>query len=64
VEADVAAGLDLVAHVDVARRVLADQDDRQAGLSSGGGEFGGALGDLATQLLGKEDSVDVLGRHG
>ncbi len=30
---------------------------------AGGSQFGGAFGDLAAQLLGKEDSVDQLGRH-
>jgi hypothetical protein len=64
VEADVAAGLDLVAHVDVAGRVFADQDHGQAGLLAGGGEFGGAGGDFGAQLLGKLDSVDQLGGHG
>ena len=64
VEAHVAARLDLVAHVDVAGRVVADDDHGQAGLVAGGGECGGAGGDVGAQLLGKFDSVDQLGGHG
>jgi hypothetical protein len=63
-KADVAAGLDLVAHVDLAGRVFADQDHGKAGLLAAGGEGGCALADFGTQLLGKLDSVDQLGGHG
>ncbi|KAF1858236.1 hypothetical protein Lal_00014736 [Lupinus albus] len=64
VEAHVAARLDLVAHVDVAGGIVADDDHGQAGLVAGGGEGGGARGDVGAQLLGKFDSVDQLGGHG
>ena len=63
-ETHVATGLDLVAHIDLAGLVFADQDHGQAGLLAGGGQGGGALGDVFAQLFGKENSVDQLCRHG
>nr|CUV15163.1 protein of unknown function [Ralstonia solanacearum] len=63
-EAVVFARLDLVAHVDLAGRVVADQDDGEAGLVAASGESGGALGGFGAELLGKRVAVDELGGHG
>jgi hypothetical protein len=63
VQAAVLAGLDLVAHVDLAGRVLADQHHRQAGDHAAGLERGGAGGDLGAQCLGERVAVDQLGCH-
>ena len=50
-QAVVLAGLDLVAHVDLAGRIVADEHHGQAGLLSAGGEGGGAGGDSARRVL-------------
>jgi hypothetical protein len=62
-QAVVLAGLDLVAHIDRAGRVLTDQDHGQAGLSAFGGERRGARGDLGADLGAEGDAVDDLGGH-
>jgi hypothetical protein len=52
VQAVLLAGLDLVAHVDRAGRVVADQDHGQAGAGRGG-QCGGALATSARSLPGQ-----------
>ena len=63
VQAAVFAGLDLVAHVDLAGLVVAHQDDGKAGGHATGFEGGGAVRHLSTQLAGKGFAVDKLGCH-
>ena len=62
-KARVLAGLDLVAHIDLGGRVVADQDHGQAGRGAAGLQGGGALGDFGTQLAGEGVAVDELGCH-
>jgi len=56
-------GLDLVAHIDLAGRIFADQNDRQAGDDAALAQSGSALGDLRAQLFGKGVAVDELCSH-
>jgi hypothetical protein len=64
VQARVGAGLDLVAHVDLAGLVITHQHHGQAGRQSTGLEGSGACGDVAAQLGGQCVAVDGLGGGG
>ncbi len=52
-EAVVIARFDLIAHIDFAGRIVADQHDGEAWLMPAGGKSGGAGGDFGAQGLGK-----------
>jgi hypothetical protein len=58
------AGLDLVAHIDLAGRVVPHQHHGQAGGHAFGLEREGALGHVGAQLAGEGVAVDQLGGHG
>jgi hypothetical protein len=55
------AGLDLVAHVDLAGRVLSDQDDGQAGADAPLGQNRGVARDFGAQLARQRNAVNALG---
>ncbi|GAB7548684.1 hypothetical protein CS8_083790 [Cupriavidus sp. 8B] len=63
-EAIVVAGLDLVAHINLASLVFSYQDHGQAGPVAAFGQAGGTLGGFSAELLGKGVAVDELGWHG
>jgi hypothetical protein len=50
--------------VDLAGRVVTDQDDGQAGLDALGAQRRGAAGDFGADGLGQGVAVDQLGGHG
>ena len=64
VDTGLGAGLDLVAHIHGRRRIVADQDHRQAGSHALGFERCGAGGDVGAELAGEGNAVDQLGGHG
>src|SRR6185369_11177867 len=59
-DADLGAGAHLVAHVDLARRIFADEDHRETRCRAGGGEGGDALREPGTQLACDPRAVDQL----
>ena len=63
-QAVVFAGLDLVAHIHLAGRAVADQHHGQAGCDAARTQCGCAQSDFASQLPGKDVAVNELGCHG
>ncbi len=63
VQAGVMAGLDLVAHIDLAGRVFADQHHGQTRRDATGAQGGRALGDFGPQLFGEGVAVDEMCGH-
>jgi len=63
VQAAVFAGLDLVAHIDLAGRVVADQHHGQARGDALHFEGLGAVGDFGAQLFGQGIAINQLGGH-
>ncbi len=61
--AHVLAGLDLVANVDLAGRIIAHQDDCEARLCAPRGELLNGGRGLGSELRGKGFTVNKLGAH-
>jgi hypothetical protein len=57
-------GLHLVADIDLAGRIFADQNDGQAGCDALGFQRSGSLCDIGSQYLGEGVAVNSLGCHG
>ena len=64
VKAAVMTGLHLVAHIDLAGRVFADQNNGQAGCDTPCFQRSGAHCDICSQFLGEGIAVYFLGCHG
>jgi hypothetical protein len=63
VDAGIGAGLDLAAHVDARGRIVADQDDGEAGPAAARLEGGDARAQRAAQPARQGDTVDDLAGH-
>jgi hypothetical protein len=63
-QATVFAGLHLVADIDLAGRVFADQNDGQAGRDAACFQRSGSQCDICSQFLGELIAVYSLGCHG
>jgi len=64
VKATVMAGLDLVAHIDLAGRVFADQNNGQARSDAFGFKRRSSQCDICAQFLGEGIAINSLGCHG
>src|SRR5471032_773662 len=62
-QAVVLTGFYLVADIDLAGRIVADENNCQAGLLATGGQGGGTHRDIGAKGLGKGIAVDDLGSH-